>query len=162
MGSKITNEEFKKKVFELNPTIELLSEYKGSRKPILRKCTVCGDIREVQARILFEGHGCQICVSSKRGKSSRKSPTQFREELFKVNPNIELLSEYEKNDSRVRCKCKIDGYEWDGVPHTLLEGHGCMECYRRAANRRTEDEFLKEMHERFLLSVFFQNTFALP
>ena len=147
----MTTEEFREKVRKINPSFEVLSDYKGGREKVLRKCTICGDVRKVQARMLLETptHGCPVCVFSKQGKEKRKSPAQFREELFKVNPNIELLSEYEKNDSRVRCKCKIDGYEWDGIPHTLLEGHGCMECYRRAANRRTEDEFLKEMHERF-------------
>ena len=151
MTRMMTTEEFREKVRKINPSFEVLSDYKGGRKMILRKCTVCGDIREVQARMLLETptHGCQACVSSKRGMSLRKSPEQFREDLFKVNPNIELLSEYEKNDSRVRCKCKIDGYEWNGIPHALLGGHGCPECYRRAANRRTEDEFLKEMQERF-------------
>ena len=144
-----TTEDFKKEVFDVNPNSEILSEYNGLRKKITRKCKVCGDVREVQARMLLDNRGCQACVASKRGAEKRKSPIQFSTELFEVNPNIELLSEYTTNNSRVHCRCKLDGHEWNGIPHTLLDGHGCPECYRRIANRRTEDEFLKEMRERF-------------
>lgn len=144
-----TTEDFKKEVFDVNPNFEILSEYNGLRKKITRKCKVCGDVREVQARMLLDNRGCQACVASKRGAKKRKSPIQFSTELFEVNPNIELLSEYTTNNVRVHCRCKLDGHEWNGIPHTLLDGHGCPECYRRIANRRTEDEFLKEMRERF-------------
>lgn len=144
-----TTEDFKKEVFDVNPNFEILSEYNGLRKKITRKCKVCGDVREVQARMLLDNRGCQACVASKRGAEKRKSPIQFSTELFEVNPNIELLSEYTTNNARVHCRCKLDGHEWNGIPHTLLDGHGCPECYRRIANRRTEDEFLKEMRERF-------------
>lgn len=77
----MTTEEFKEKVRKINPSFEVLSDYKGGRKKVLRKCMICGDVREVQARILLEipTHGCPVCVSLKRGKSYRKSPTQFRE-----------------------------------------------------------------------------------
>ena len=144
-----TTEEFKKDAFNINPNFEILSEYKGLRKMITRKCKVCGDVRDVQARMLLCNRGCQACVSLKRGKGLRKTNEQFMEELFKVNPTIEPLSEYTTNENDILCRCKIDNFEWRAKPHSLLENHGCPECYRRVANRRTEKEFLQEMHDRF-------------
>ena len=41
-------------ILENHPYFEVLSEFNGLRKPILRKCKICGDIREVNARCLVE------------------------------------------------------------------------------------------------------------
>lgn len=148
-GRKITEEEFLKLVGEKFPNIEILSPYVAQRVKILRKCNICGDVREVQPRSLIEGHGCVVCTARQRAKEKTKSHTQFVAEMQKVNPNIEFLSQYKNAGSKIRCKCLIDGFEWDGVSHTLLEGHGCPECYRKKANRRNEAEFLAELKERF-------------
>ena len=63
----MTTEEFKEKVRKINPSFEVLSDYKGGRKKVLRKCMICGDVREVQARILLEipTHGLPVFVDLK-------------------------------------------------------------------------------------------------
>ena len=145
----MSQDEFVAKVYSKNPNFEILSEYKGTRKNILRKCKICGDVREVQARMLLSGRNCPICAAKKTGLKSRKTNEQFIAEMREINPNIKILTSYVTNDKKVLCKCLIDGFEWEGVPHVLLQGHGCPECYRRIANRRTESEFLEEMKKRF-------------
>lgn len=145
----MTEEEFLKLVSEKFHNIEILTPYVAPRVKVLRKCNVCGDIREVQPRSLIEGHGCAVCIARAQAKRKAKSHAQFMAEMQKINPNIEFLTEYKNIATRVKCRCLIDGFEWDGVPHILLEGHGCPECYRKKANRRNEDEFLAELKERF-------------
>ena len=145
----MTESDFLSIVHEKSPNIEILSPYVAPRIKVLRKCNVCGDVREVQPRSLIEGHGCTVCVARQRAKKKTKSHAQFVAEMKEVNPNISFLNEYKNNSTRIHCKCLIDGFEWDSVPHILLDGHGCPECYRKKANRRNEDEFLKELKERF-------------
>ena len=145
----MSQDEFIAKVYFKNPDFEILSEYKGSRINVLRKCKACGDIREVQARTLLEGRKCPVCAAKERALKLRKTNEQFIAELKNVNPNIEVLTPYITNDKKVLCRCLIDGFEWEAVPHILLQKHGCPECYRKVANRRTEEEFLIEMKERF-------------
>ena len=87
-------------ILENHPYFEVLSEFNGLRKPILRKCKICGDIREVNARCLVEKdtnnnyRKCSICSAKERAKSKRKTHEQFIKEMQNINPNIEFLSEY--------------------------------------------------------------------
>lgn len=148
-GKKITEQEFSNIVKEKFPDIEILTPYVSPRVKITRKCNVCGDVRDVQPRLLMEGHGCQICASRERAKEKTKTHEQFVKEMKQVNPNIDFLTEYKNTGARIKCKCLVDGFEWDATPHILLEGHGCPECYRKKANRRNENEFLSELKEQF-------------
>jgi hypothetical protein len=127
----MTESDFLSIVHEKSPNIEILSPYVAPRIKVLRRCNVCGDVREVQPRSLIEGHGCTVCVARQRAKKTTKSHAQFVAEMKEVNPNISFLNEYKNNSTRIRCKCLIDGFEWDSVPHILLDGHGCPECYRK-------------------------------
>lgn len=65
----LSQDAFKDRVRNRNPNFEVLSEYKGMRKKILRRCTQCGDERYVLAHHLMEGHGCPKCKLSRGAKS---------------------------------------------------------------------------------------------
>jgi len=142
-----------KKIYGANPNFTLISEFKGWRENITRKCNVCGDIRTVQARCLIEKkngkiRGCTVCVAREKALSKRKTHEKFIEELKSVNSNIDVLSEYVTISDKVKCKCLIDNFEWYATPHTLLDGHGCPECKKSGQNWRTEEQFLSEMKEK--------------
>lgn len=70
----------------------------------------------------------QNVEEKKQGFNSRKNSEKFKQELYKLNPNIEILSPYIKSNEKIKCKCKIDGCEWKSTPNNLLRGHGCPEC----------------------------------
>lgn len=139
---------------ELNPNFDYLTEFKGLRKDITRKCKICGDVRTVKARSLYEKdkygnyRSCPVCKSRERGKLLRKTHNKFVEEMKIINPHIEFLSEYTTNSDKIKCKCLIDGHEWETMPYALLGGHGCPECANRLQNRRTEEQFIKEMKQK--------------
>lgn len=57
-----------------------------------------------------------------------KSPEEFAHELEQVAPDVELLGEYTNARTKVACRCRVCGHEWDAVPNHLLRGVGCPEC----------------------------------
>ena len=151
-----TQEKAIKKINDINPNYTVLSEFNGWREDITRKCNICGDIRTVKARSLVEKNKngelrkCPVCVAIERAKSKRKTHEEFVEELYSIKPYIEILSKYVTNSEKVKCRCKIDGFEWETTPHSLLDKkrHGCPECANKKQNRRTHEQFIKEMKEK--------------
>lgn len=54
---------------------------------------------------------------------------EIKERLAIINPNIEILSkEYIGNQKPLKCKCKIDGNEWNPNWDGLRLGRGCPVC----------------------------------
>ena len=139
-------------ILDNHPFFEVLSEFHGLRKPVLRKCRSCGDTREVNARCLIEKdkfgnyRNCICCAAKERAKAIRKTHTQFINEIKNINPNIEFLSEYKSNNSKIVCRCMLDGNVWETFPHILLSGHGCPLCANKNQNRRTHEEYINEMN----------------
>lgn len=62
----------------------------------------------------------------------QKTHEEFVMEMELVNPNIEIIGRYVTGKTKVKCRCKIDGYEWDGYPSNLLRGNGCAVCSNKA------------------------------
>lgn len=85
---------------------------------------------------------CQYCNHSKLKET-------FKDEMEHINPNIEILSEYVNWNTKIKCRCKIDGYEWEGHVSTLLYGGGCKICgYKNLwdnRGRKTTQDFINEM-----------------
>lgn len=78
----------------------------------------------------------------------RKTHEEFIEEMKIVNPNIEILGKYVNNKVKILCKCKIDKYEWESKPNSLLNGHGCPKCAikrRTLGSAKSHEQFLSEM-----------------
>lgn len=50
------------------------------------------------------------------------------EELFKINNTFDVINKYENSHSKIKCKCKQCGHEWDALPYSLLSGSGCRKC----------------------------------
>lgn len=58
----------------------------------------------------------------------RRTTESFKEEMKVINPKIEILGKYINASTKIKCRCKIDGYEWDSTPNNLLQKHGCPKC----------------------------------
>ncbi len=90
--------------------------------------------------------GCVFC----HGKN--KTTDDFKKEIAKKNPNVEILNEYTGSNTRnrIECRCKICGYEWDTAPASLRNGSGCPVCGRVSAERhgmfKGHDQFIKDLH----------------
>ena len=58
----------------------------------------------------------------------KKTHEEFENELYKINDKIEILGTYNGIHTKIKCRCKIDGYIWNAEPNHLLHGHGCPLC----------------------------------
>ena len=143
MGKRLTHEEFMKKFYAKNKSaenIEILGEYVNNRTKIKCKCKIDNYIWETTPNCLLSGRGCPKCS----GKV-RKNTEYFINEMKEINDNIEILGEYVNSRTKIKCKCKLDGYEWKARPNSLLMGTGCPKCYGNA--NKTTEEFKQEIKE---------------
>ena len=145
MGRKpLTHEEFMEKFYVKNKNaenIEILEEYVNNVTKIKCKCKIDGYEWETRPHDLLNNHGCPKCS----GKV-KKNTEYFINELKEINNDIEILGEYVNNYTKIKCKCKIDGYEWEVKPHHLLSGHGCPKC-KSSKMKKTHEEFINELRE---------------
>lgn len=67
--------------------------------------------------------------------------------LNKHNPTIELLSnEYISSDTKLQCRCKIDGFIWYMSWDNLKNGQGCTKCARKTINEKNKNtiQYIKD------------------
>lgn len=148
MPIKITNEIFIDRLYNINPKIKPLEEYKKSNQKILVRCNVCNHEWQVAPASLLQGTGCPCCADKNRNRNTRKTHEQFVKELKAINPNIEVLSKYQRNNIKISLRCKICNHEWKASPDKLLIGRGCPICARlKIHNDRswTQEQFEKEL-----------------
>ena len=141
-----THNQFLQELQEINTDIEILGTYVNSKTKIKCKCRIDGHIWEPVAGSLLSGYGCPICGRESTIKSHTKTHDQFLQELQEVNPNIEVLGTYKNANTKIKCRCKIDGHEWKVVPSSLLRGCGCPKC-KITKLAKTHDEFLQELYK---------------
>lgn len=88
-----------------------------------------------------------MCSIENMKKITSKSHEQFLDDVYNLNKNIEILTHYTNNKTKVLCRCKIDGHEWYAIPSSILSGSGCPVCgekSRRNKKRKTNLVFTKE------------------
>ena len=138
----MTTEEFKEKMKVRNPNIILLSEYTGVKNKVKVKCLIDGHEWEIKAGSI--GHrGCPEC---RLRKINHRTDEEFREELAKKYPRIQLLSKFTVVKDKVKLKCEDCGYEWETVANTIINcGKGCPKCNRHA--RVSENDLIERLAE---------------
>lgn len=50
-----------------------------------------------------------------------KTNEEYYKEVSRINPTIEVTGFYVNGLSKMHCRCKICGYEWDSTARNLLE-----------------------------------------
>lgn len=131
MPRKLTHEEFMEKFNTKNThakDIEILGTYKGALNKIKCRCKVCGYKWETTPNDLQKGHGCAKCGDKRMSQKLTRTHEEFMERLHQVNPNIEILGTYITSTTKIKVRCKIDGYEWEVKPTKLLNESGCPKC----------------------------------
>ena len=152
MGRKpMSYEEFLEKFYKQNKNannIEILGEYINGSAKIKCKCKIDGYEWYALPKQLANGCGCPKCYNKKRGNSQRLTHKKFINDFYAKNKNaknIEIIEEYKSSKTKIKCKCKIDGYEWEVVPSDLLyKNCGCPKCN---GMYKTTEEFKQEMKE---------------
>lgn len=118
--ARVTPEQFKLRFETLYPNFELISTYEGSIKPIRYRCRKCGRVY-TQSRAENFSRNLKKCVC--------ETIEEHLQQLKKIHPNIEILSEFQKTTDHVKCKCNKCGYIWNTstIAH-LKTSKGCPNC----------------------------------
>lgn len=131
---------------KLNTTfrvVDILSNMKG--RVVCECLRGHGEYETSMSALLHGGCGCPKCALKNRVASRRKTHEQFVEQLDRVNPHydhgngFELVGLYKRDNDHVKCRCLVDGYEWEPTAGSLVSKHptGCPVCgHRRTAAAR--------------------------
>lgn len=140
---------FKDEIKLINPNIIILSDYKNWDTKIKCKCTIDGNEWYSQPSVLLYGGGCPVCGNIKKAESRRKTKSEFERQMLSVNKDIKILGEYKNTHSLIKCKCLIDGCEWESYPANLLnKSAGCPECAKKRMcelESLSNDQFIERL-----------------
>lgn len=139
MAKRKTSEEYRTELSKANPNLVLLSDYVNSNTKVIVKDVRCGHAWDVTPSTILNGHGCPKCAGVKK-----KTHQEFVDELRDINPDIEILSKYVNSNTKIRCKCKICGFEWEATPNALIRGKGCGKCY---GLHLSDEDFSNKLHQ---------------
>ena len=133
MARRLTYEEVKMQISELNSNITLLSkEYKNCMTKMDFECHVCGNIWKTRLTDIKQGIGCPVCgknKSIKTGKDRMYTIEKIIELTKEYKPNLEIIStEYLHKNDRATVKCKICGYEWTMIWRKIYEKSSKSPC----------------------------------
>lgn len=141
---KLTHEEFLNKFYKKNKhgnDIELMEDYKNNKTKIKCRCKVCEHEWSPTADSLLRGSGCPKCAGNIKSTTEK-----FINRLQQISPNIIVMGDYVNVDTKIKCKCAIDDYEWEAIPNNLLKGQGCPQCGGTA--KLTQKEFEKKFYKK--------------
>ncbi len=124
-----TCEEFVELLYLVNDNIRVVGEYKGSDKNIECECLEHNITFTGRPNKLLQGQiGCYMCIARKNHESGLKTHEEFIQEVSKIHPLIDIMSEYNGAKERVEAKCKICETQWKPVAGSLIQGYGCPHC----------------------------------
>lgn len=126
----------------VNNSVTILGEYINNKTKILCKCNICNETFEMLPRVLLRGCIHKKCANDSLSKDRIKSQEAFILDLFNINENIELISEYKGNSKKVTCKCKKCKHTWTPFAGNLMKGQGCPKCNLSKGEIKI-DEYLK-------------------
>ncbi len=123
---------FRNELYNINPNITVLSEcYTNNNTKMSVRCTICGCVWVARANNLLHGTGCPECAKKRVAESHRLTHEQFLTKMVdKGNQNTIIIGTYINSKTKIKCKCKNCGFEWESTPNSLLQGHGCKICAR--------------------------------
>lgn len=134
-----SREQFIAKLKKIHPHIIMISEYVNARTPSKFKCDICNHTWSARPYNFISGYGCPSCSSTSAGLKRRTK--NKREQVERLNPNIEFLYVPERTVDKCKCKCKICGNVWQTNFHNLTNpcNHtGCPRCKSSAGEKRIE------------------------
>lgn len=147
-----TTEQFKKDLYTINPNIEVIGEYVNRDTPIQCHCLICGygangEWSNRPSNMLCKKQGCPRCRDAKFRAKYAKTHEDFIEEMRIKNPDVEVIGTYFNNETKIKCKCKKCGHEWDAKPkHLTGKCTGCPRCVDNHKREKATLEILNKYY----------------
>ncbi len=122
-----------RQINEVNPNILVESKCDGVSNKIHVKCKVCGHCWDVTPSNIFAGNGCPECRRSKMSSMfAQYTPQSFKQYVKDKYGNVEVLSDYQRKDKKVECRCLNCGAVFKILPLTLIDNTPtetiCKQC----------------------------------
>ena len=132
----------------------ILGKYVNSSTHIQCKCSIDNYEWMATPNKLLQGRSCPRCA--KKEPYSESFERRIREKF----PTITLLSHFVSGNTAIKCRCEIDGYEWDVVPYALMKSAGCPKCSGK--KQLSHEEFerrVRRHHKRIeIIGMYTNNT----
>lgn len=128
-------EDIKKIVEEHN--FEFIKISKNGRRTMVH--CICNEHRDKGIQIkslsgIKRDLGCIYCAGI-----AKFTQEEFESKVKENDRNIQIVSKYNGNKSKVNCKCKQCGYEWSSIASNLMYGGGCPNCSGSKGEMRIRD-----------------------
>lgn len=144
-----TNSQFVLEMKTVNPYIKIIGNYNSAFAPIECECLIHKTIFSSAPTHLLTGQsGCLQCKGDKISNALKKKQEDFVNELLLINPNVEVIGQYDGADSNVHVKCSRCGNTWSPVANSLLNGFGCPRCATSKGEKRIR-KYLMANHVEF-------------
>jgi hypothetical protein len=134
-----THDEFIEEVAIKNPCVKVLGKYISDSVKIQFQCNNpgCGyKWFTTPDKIIHKITGCPECAKINRAKKKAKSCDTFVDEVYKKNPDIEVIGEYAGAKIKTEFKCRICHNTWATTPDSILNANtGCPICAQSHGER---------------------------
>lgn len=134
------HEQYVEELKRMNSNIIVIDTYINANVPILHKCLIDGYEWKAQPSNILSGKGCPKC-----GNNLKKTHYEYVAELSLINPDIDVLEKYINSNTPILHRCKKHNIQWKVVPHSILQGCGCVECGREKLSKK-----LHKSHEQYI------------
>lgn len=127
---ELGEKEFRKRISEINPDIELIHTGDPSwHGRSMVRCKKHGVIWDTINSALLRGCGCRECMREKIANKNGRSSEEFVKLVRKTSPHIEVLGEYKNARTKIKVRCKTHDEIYYVTPDLLLHGTGnCPKC----------------------------------
>lgn len=124
---RLSHEEFKKRMCDISPNIEIVGKYKNRNTKIECRCSKHDILFLCSPGHLLSGEtGCQECIKIKNHLSGLKTQEEFSKSI--KADNVKIIGNYNGAKQKVKTKCLSCGHIWSPVASSLVSGYGCPRC----------------------------------
>jgi hypothetical protein len=118
-------------------------EYINSQTKVIITCKIHGDFEQLPHSHISSNGGCLKCAG--RFSTNQK---EFITQSKEIHNNFYDYSkvEYINSQTKVIITCKIHG-DFEQVPNSHLQGHGCNDCVDRTKKRSNNEDFIEKANE---------------
>jgi preprotein translocase subunit Sss1 len=146
MTRKLTNDEYLKRVKNINPNLIVLESYIAAQIKIKHQCKICDNIWHVWPDAILHGQGCPLCGIKRSADKRRKTQEQYIKDIKKIKPNILVLEVYKGAFVPILHKCNICKYEFKSAPTNMMTFNECLRCYLNS-RRPTQSEYIEKVNK---------------
>lgn len=135
-GKKLkSHEKYLQEVYALvGDEYTVLGKYVNSKTKILMKHNTCMKKWEIEPSVFIYGHRCPYCSGN-----MKLTHEEHILRMALMHNTIECLEEYKTNNTPIKHRCLVCGYNWLAKPDHLYRGAGCLVCAGRAVLKGFND-----------------------